>query len=82
MVRTQIQLTEKQAVALKRLAAKKRVSMAELIRVGVNNLLHFVETVSLEERRQRAIAIAGRFRSGRPDLSAKHDEHLAEIYQK
>jgi hypothetical protein len=82
MVRTQIQLTEKQAAALKRLAAKKRVSMAELIRVGVNNLLHSVETVSLEERRQRAIAIAGRFRSGRSDLSTKHDEHLAEIYQK
>ena len=82
MVRTQIQLTEKQAVALKRLAAKKKVSMAELIRVGVNNLLHSVETVSLEERRQRAIAIAGRFRSGRSDLSAKHDEHLTEIYQK
>jgi Arc/MetJ-type ribon-helix-helix transcriptional regulator len=80
MVRTQIQLTEKQAVALKRLAAKKRVSMAELIRVGVNKLLHSVETVSLEERRQRAIAIAGRFRSGRLDLSTKHDEHLAEIY--
>jgi Arc/MetJ-type ribon-helix-helix transcriptional regulator len=80
MVRTQIQLTEKQAVALKRLAAKKRVSMAELIRVGVNKLLHSVETVSLEERRQRAIAIAGRFRSGRSDLSTKHDEHLAEIY--
>ncbi|MCX5885142.1 MAG: ribbon-helix-helix protein, CopG family [Proteobacteria bacterium] len=80
MVRTQIQLTEKQAVALKRLAAKKRVSMAELIRVGVNKLLHSVETVSLEERRQRAIAIAGRFRSSRSDLSTKHDEHLAEIY--
>ena len=80
MVRTQIQLTEKQAVALKRLAAKKRVSMAELIRVGVNKLLHSVETVSLEERRQRAIAMAGRFRSGRSDLSTKHDEHLAEIY--
>lgn len=36
--------------------------------------------IDLEERRQRAIAAAGRFRSEVSDISLKHDEHLAEIY--
>jgi len=82
MVRTQIQLTEEQAAALKRLAAAKRVSVAELIRQGVETLIRSEETSSLEERRKRAIAIAGRFHSGRSDLSRKHDEHLAEVYSR
>jgi hypothetical protein len=82
MVRTQIQLTEEQAEALKRLATKRRISVAELIRQGVETLIRSVGTVSPEERRQRAIAIAGRFRSGQSDLSTKHDEYLGEVYRK
>jgi hypothetical protein len=27
------------------------------------------------------VAAAGRFRSGRPDVAARHDEYLAEVYQ-
>ena len=38
------------------------------------------DLIDLEERRRRAIAAAGRFRSDIPDLSLKHDEHLEEIY--
>ncbi len=82
MVRTQIQLTEEQAAALKRLAAAKRVSVAELIRQGVENLLHSIGTISPEERRKRALAVAGRFHSGISDLSRKHDEHLAEAFSR
>ena len=33
-----------------------------------------------EERRRRAIAAAGRFRSGILDLSSRHDEHLENTY--
>ena len=36
MVRTQIQLSERQAAALKKLAATKHVSIAELIRRAVD----------------------------------------------
>jgi hypothetical protein len=82
MVRTQIQLAEEQVEALKRLAAKRHVSIAELIRQGVDALIRSVGTVSPEERRKRAIAIAGRFRSGLSDLSAKHDDYLKEVYKK
>ena len=39
MVRTQIQLTEEQAEGLKRLAAERGVSMAELVRQSVQRLL-------------------------------------------
>lgn len=38
------------------------------------------DLVDLKERRRRAIAAAGRFRSGIPDLSLKHDEYLGKAY--
>jgi len=82
MVRTQIQLTEEQAAKLKKMAAIKGVSIAELIWHGVEVLLHSHGTVTPEERRHRGIGVAGRFHSGRSNLSSKHEEHLAEAYKK
>ncbi len=38
------------------------------------------DLIDLKERRRRAMAVAGRFRSDIPDLSLKHDEHLEDIY--
>jgi len=38
------------------------------------------EITDTAERRRRAIATAGRFRSGIPDLSTEHDAHLEEAY--
>lgn len=38
------------------------------------------EITDAAERRRRAIAAAGRFRSGAPDLSAGHDRYLEEAY--
>jgi hypothetical protein len=80
MVRTQIQLTEEQARRLKRLAAEEGCSMAELIRRGVDRLLDGVTGTSREERKRRALAAAGRFRSGVHDLSTNHDQYLAQAY--
>ncbi len=80
MIRTQIQLEEAQYRALKELAARQRVSVAELIRQAVQEWLEKSGAVSEKERRQRAIAAAGRFRSGLGDLAEKHDEYLAQIY--
>lgn len=65
MVRTQIQLAEEQAVTLRRLAGERRESVAELIRRGIEILVHSISDVGFDERRRRAIAVAGRFRSGR-----------------
>ena len=82
MIRTQIQLTEEQSVMLKKLAAKRSISMAELIRQGIDFYIRACGTVSQEERRQRAIEAAGQFHSGKTDLSEKHDMYLAEVYEK
>jgi len=82
MVRTQIQLTEEQSKALKKLSAQRDVSVAELIRQGIDLYLRSCGAISQEERRQRAIKAAGRFHSGQADLSEKHDAYLAEVYGK
>jgi hypothetical protein len=82
MVRTQIQLTEEQSRTLKQIAARRKVSLAELIRQGIDFYLKAGGTANQEQRRQRAIEAAGRFRSGQTDLSEKHDAYLAEVYGK
>jgi hypothetical protein len=81
MIRTQVQLTEEQAQALKNLASARQVSIAELIRQGVDTLIRSSGEIDIEERRRRAIAAAGRFHSGASDISAKHDEYLAEAFR-
>lgn len=82
MVRTQIQLTERQAASLKRLAAARRLSVAELIRQAVDAAIKGGMPVDHEEKRKRALAIAGRFRSGRRDISREHDKYLGEAFGK
>lgn len=83
MVRTQIQLTEQQAHQIKRLAAERQVSMAAIIREGVEHSLRSSENaVSRADRIRQAREATGRFRSGAADGSARHDEHLAEAYRR
>lgn len=82
MVRTQIQLSEGQIAALKSQAVTEGVSMAELIRRGVDLVLETSGSGHRPERVQRAIAATGRFRSGMHDLSSNHDKYLAETYAK
>lgn len=81
MVRTQIQLPEQQVSTLKRLALQQHVSMAELIRRAVDLFTSSPEAGSMQERRQRALAVAGRFHSGQEDIAAKHDDYLAEAFK-
>ena len=80
MIRTQIQLSETQAKALKDLAARQNVSVAEIIRQAVDERLRVAGADDLEQRKRRALAAAGRFHSGHSDLSAEHDRHLAEAF--
>jgi hypothetical protein len=80
MYRTQIQLTESQMNGLKDLASTQKKSVAELIRQAVDVLLRSSGAINDEERRRRAIAATGRFRSGRHDLSTDHDRYLNEAY--
>jgi len=83
MVRTQIQLTERQARELKRMAAREGVSMAEVIRRAVDaKIREGAGEVPREERVRLALAVMGKFRSGIRDLSTNHDKYLAEDYMK
>jgi len=78
MVRTQIQLTEGQARALKNLAAAEGRSMADIIRESVEALLTGRGVRDRDKVKQRALAVVGSFRSGLGDLAAEHDRYLAE----
>lgn len=78
MIRTQIQLPEDAMRALKLLAAERETSIAALVREAVDQLVASRRVASAEDRRARALAAVGRFRSGHRDLSTRHDEHFAE----
>jgi hypothetical protein len=78
MVRTQIQLTESQAQSLRKLAHRHQLSMAELIRRGVDQVLASGLPAEIDQKEHEAMTAAGRFRSGRKDVSVRHDHYLAE----
>jgi hypothetical protein len=82
MVRTQILLTESQAHELRKLAAAEHRSMADLVRDGVDSLLKAHGGGTRSDAKTRALAAAGRFRSGVPDLGTRHDDHLAEDWKR
>jgi hypothetical protein len=81
MIRTQIQLTEEQSEALKRLAAREGKTVAELVRLSVDQLIRSQGAVDPGELRRRALAVAGKFHSGDENLSAEHDRHAAEAFE-
>ena len=79
VIRTQIQLTEQQARELKALAAEQGISLAELIRRRVSERGRV--TVDAKARKQRFLALAGRYHSGLSDVSSEHDRHLAQAFR-
>jgi hypothetical protein len=82
MVRTQIQLTEDQAKALKKIAVSRQLSVAELIRRAVDTMIKTSTAADFEDRKKRALESAGKFSSGRSDVSKKHDEYLSESFSR
>jgi RecA/RadA recombinase len=82
MVRTQIQLTQEQANAIKKIARARHLSVAELIRQALESFIKSSAVMDIEERRKRAIEIAGQFSSGKRDISKEHDKYLEEAFSK
>jgi hypothetical protein len=82
MVRTQIQLTEMQARAVKKAAMEEGTSVAEVIRRAVEKMVESKPKMNAQKKIKRAIAIAGKFRSGKRNVSRKHDQYLAEADEK
>jgi predicted transcriptional regulator len=82
MVIRQIELTEEQDRRLEEVASRQGRSVSELLRERVNAVLHEEEPeVPREEFRRRALAAAGRFNSGLPDLGTNHDCYLEENFR-
>jgi hypothetical protein len=82
MVRTQIQITEEQAKAVKRIALSRNLSVAELIRRAVDIMVKSSQAADPEERLKRAIDVVGKFRSGKHEIAKRHDKYLADAYRK
>jgi hypothetical protein len=78
MVRTQIQLEEKQAARLREAARRRGVSQAELVRHAIDVLLASEAGPSEAQKRERALTAVGAGRSGLHDVSKRHDDYLAE----
>lgn len=77
MVRKQVQLTKRQAAAVRREATRRGISEAAFIREAVERALG--QGVD-EERKRRALAAIGRFASGFHDIGQEHDRYLEEAY--
>jgi hypothetical protein len=69
----QIYIEPKQELLLKNIARKKGTSKAEIIRLSLNNYLN---NLPIEE--DPALGIIGLGRSGKGDISEKHDIYLAQ----
>jgi ribosome maturation protein Sdo1 len=82
MVRKQIQLTEDQVKALRKIAMTNRLSVAEIIRRAINRMIKSRVPVDHVERLRRALEIVGKFSSGKRDTSRKHDSCLADDLSK
>jgi hypothetical protein len=81
MVRTQVQLTDEQSRKAHELARRSGVSLAEVVRRGLDRLLEEEwERGSAAAGRAAAARVAGTFHSGRSDISTRHDDYLDEAY--
>ncbi|NPV08328.1 MAG: ribbon-helix-helix protein, CopG family [Anaerolineae bacterium] len=80
MVRTQVLLTEEQPERLQTLAAKRGQSASELVRQCTDTALRSYTEIGEAAKRQRGLEVVGAFRSGKSDISARHDDYLAKDY--
>lgn len=80
MIRTQIQLTDEQASRVKRIARRRGVSMATVVRDAIDRLEDGLETQQAQSW-ARFRAAVGAFHGGDGDVSDHHDELLAAAYQ-
>lgn len=80
MIRTQVQLPEGLAHALKEQARREDRSMADVVRECVADYLARRPLADRAELARRARRLAGSFRSGCPDLAEEHDRYLDEAF--
>jgi hypothetical protein len=79
MIRTQVQLTEEPAHTLNEISHRENASIAELTRRTIAQWLQTTSAIPMPERRRRALAVVGRFRSGQIDVSERRGEYQVGI---
>ena len=80
MIRTQIQLTQEQWKELKKIAAARHLSIAELVRQSVDQLIRSPENQRIDQYHRLSVEIVGKYKSGSSDVSANHDKYLSDSY--
>lgn len=81
MIRTQIQLSERQVGCLKIIAQQQGVSVAELIRRAVDHAIDAQLFADEDDIRARALQAVGQFADTAGDVSTQHDHYLTEAFQ-
>ncbi len=79
MIRRQIQLSDVQDRALKRLADRRGVSRSAIIRESLDAFLGSRPPSDRRAIRRRAQGVIGTFEGGSGEISERHDEYLARI---
>ena len=80
MVRTQIQLTTEQSRRLKRVAARKHMSVAEVIRRSLDITLASDDFPDVNEIKARARSVFGKYEDKAADVSENHDRYISEAF--
>ncbi len=80
MIRMQVQFNEHQIEALRDQASRSQASVSDLVRRALDTWLEGQEAPGAEIQRERAMAAAGRFASGRQDVAERHDHCLADSF--
>jgi hypothetical protein len=83
MIRTQIQLEARHERAIKKIAKRDGISMAEVIRRCVDTALAAEGGTDLDARYKQASQLIGAFASAEraADVAANHDEYLDEAFE-
>ena len=81
MTRTQIELTDEEARRLDEVAASKGQSVAEVVHESIRTYLaNTPPEIDRALAKQRALSVAGKFRSSVNDLGVNHDRYLEEDF--
>jgi hypothetical protein len=81
VIRTQVQLTEKQSRMLNEEARRAGVSVAELVRRSVDQFLGQTGSgTGVASDRSSMLEVVGCFDSGLSDVSTRHDHYLNQAY--
>ena len=80
MVRAQVQFTEEQMEALRQISRQQRRSISAIVRDAVATAITTNRTRPETDRVRRALDVAGKFSSGLTDVSARHDDYLADAF--